>query len=564
MKRKLSNPSNSGSPDKKPKPEASESGDTGMPTDVTSVNQPERKVPVPKQKLKKETAKPQKPSPKSREQPISVEDLEGSERNTETPKKAKLSHTPSEPKEGQAATPKRRDAKTSKAKLTPRKKDITYRGLGAKGDAGQRKTQAALLDARKKRIGIVQFGGGTGSNAGDAALTSLLGSRRRAATDLGGGLAQSGALKLEAKNIQLVDPENSDASEADTASESEDAEDKMEIAEKQPELEEPPVLSDEPVEQLLVVSEESVDNLSVPKEEKKTDNTPQVQAAKKNAKQLLIITHWHKDHAGDPATLWQSQPATNNIAAILGSKGATETDPKPTLIYGQREPTEDYKGVANTMTKQQVTTNGEKLFAWKTKPGKVKKDLPKPGELRVEGRAIQPPNVALKPKAQNTESLGVLTMVNKYGDAGATERLFTMVSLGDMDGVKKAEKLQVADLVKDAQTTYSPDIPVDVVKISHHGSENNLDVIPDGLIGNSTTVVISGYTKTEPKKLIAKIDEWAAKQVVLLVQDKETLGVLQGLGSAWTRLSAKVVVANNLVMTVDDDGSVNLEATAFD
>jgi hypothetical protein len=284
----------------------------------------------------------------------------------------------------------------------------------------------------------------------------------------------------------------------------------------------------------------------------------------KKSKQLIIITHWHKDHSG-PAVLWEVG-GKKNIASAIKSK--SEKDKNPTLVHGQRSPEgapERSGTLAAELPQHQVKENGEKIYAWKTTPGKNKRDEPKPGELRVEGRAIVPPQLGeLKSTAQNTESLGVITVVEKYNATNKKERLFTMVSLGDMEGGTTKRDEEIQTLITEAQERFSSGVPVDVVKISHHGSDKNLKVIPDDLIGKGTTVVISGYTGKASGPLIKKIQEWKkkkAKDVIVLVQDGATVGKLEDMEVAWTNLKPLVTVAKDLIVTADDDGSVVVEAT---
>jgi hypothetical protein len=410
---------------------------------------------------------------------------------------------------------------------------IKYKGMT--GSDKQRTTSDVLKNdqsqSEHEQLRIVQFGGATGSTAGDAALISLKGSRRRMVIDVGNEPHQTGSLINLLKQVKHVDPRSSSESQADTADESSD-------------------------------NDSDGNNL---KPEEAT-------------KQIIFITHWHQDHAGS-APLWN--PLKENIATYLRDKNAKEQQ-LPMLIYGQREATKNYAELAKEMPNWQINSEKmgqeqkttEKIFAWKTgKQGKTKGEATS-NELRVKllvkAYAILPPVIHLKEKAQNTESLGVLTIVENID---SRERLFTMVSLGDMESETKIKNNPVAKVVKDVQDKYCENVPVDVVKISHHGSANNLHVIPEGLITSDTTVIISGYTGTEANKLINKIQEWKPKNLIVLFQNKE--GTIAELFKTedWKKFqntkwgkdnTTRPVLANSLVVTVDDAGTVTIEATKLD
>jgi hypothetical protein len=81
------------------------------------------------------------------------------------------------------------------------------------------------------------------------------------------------------------------------------------------------------------------------------------------------------------------------------------------------------------------------------------------------------------------------------------------------------------------------------VKLSHHGSENNLLPALDHVIGNDTTVLISGYTMTQTPPLVAKLKKWAPKRVCMLLDKagkSEFDACLQGSASLKSLQSANI------------------------
>lgn len=184
------------------------------------------------------------------------------------------------------------------------------------------------------------------------------------------------------------------------------------------------------------------------------------------------------------------------------------------------------------------------MFAWRQKRG----------QLSVGGSAIAPLPVDDAQDA-NEESLGALLRVDQRGDDGAQQRLFSMLTMGDMTPHEARGPV-------DAAVAADGHVP-DVIKIPHHGSEHNLAAIPPKAIGKHTRILISGYTMTATAKLAAFVKANNPGEVFILFESREVAERLTST-EAWKRLKELgVQVARDYYIYVDADGEVRTAATKF-
>ncbi len=122
------------------------------------------------------------------------------------------------------------------------------------------------------------------------------------------------------------------------------------------------------------------------------------------------------------------------------------------------------------------------------------------------------PDVRLAPKRgdENHASMGVLLELSKQGSDPVN-----ILSLGDMS-VETGEPAVREVLRQRGYLAKKKPTPLTSVKLSHHGSEDNLLPVLNDVVTEGCTVVISGYTLTALSKLAAKLEEWKPKQTFML------------------------------------------------
>jgi hypothetical protein len=197
----------------------------------------------------------------------------------------------------------------------------------------------------------------------------------------------------------------------------------------------------------------------------------------------LIITHFHDDHTAGGAEL-------NKLNAVFSK-----------LYYGST--TDDVVTKALAAKFEGAFSNGKlKKLTVASTVNKIQDE--DAGSCTIGVSILTPANVA-KP-TENCMSLGVLfTLTPK----GATQPTFSFLSLGDMTPnaadavVSKVQTVLAGGAKKQKQKKKAKLEPgtLSLLKFPHHGSEKNYIPSLDHLIGDTTQVIISGYTGTAPTSL---------------------------------------------------------------
>jgi hypothetical protein len=361
------------------------------------------------------------------------------------------------------------------------------------------KTATVLTSHADDPFVMVQYGGGTGSNAGDAAVLTLRKSRRLFSLDFGGTKGQQASADTRRSAARTAAPEDTD--ESDFESEVEHQGKGRDVG----------------------------------------DNT-----------------HPHSDHIGEQ-TLKTVEVFDRFWVGASYPKFLTKVISKNQKKAQKAE--EDGEEPEQNQV-EQISENGEVLFSWVSKQGKIKRlDNPK---LRVSTRAILP-DISKLPESdtdQNKRSTGALVSVDMVGKK--TERVFTMLTLGDM--TPKEGQAAVEEVWRDKDGSQV----VDVIKMAHHGSDQNIAATPESVVtAGVTQLIISGYTMKSTATLIQFIRNTKPKKVLILFNDSEhakafnKLGTAANLYAAAKDLGVEVEVAKDYVMAVNDDGAVSLEPSGW-
>ena len=389
---------------------------------------------------------------------------------------------------------------------------ISYEGL----DPESRQSTLQVLAANPEpRFTLVQFGGGIGNQAGDAAVLTARNSRRLLQIDLGESSKQSTAREGFVKQRTTAQPKTDDASEIDSASEDE--------AEKSPHG----------------------------KRKRKSD----VIAPKKkpSLKKMVLITHSHADHESKDKA-WRSLPKESTQIFMGGSA------PTPVKVEAFKKSVKQDQEIIETP----VTENGQRILGWKGKPT----DSAQP-PLRLIGRAILPPEeTGPKQRNENEESLGVMITID---DKAADKRLLTFVSLGDMEGTDAGRRKDTQKQIQKLLTDHNHSQPADIVKLPHHGSPTtkNLGIIPDGLIGKKTTVISSGWTQGPVETFITKFKSLKPARLVFLFQEEKTakanagLAVMKKITQDLKAKGVEVIIARDMVLSAEDSGDIKVDFTGW-
>lgn len=311
---------------------------------------------------------------------------------------------------------------------------------------------------KSSKLVFGQLGGGKSSHAGDAGFLSAHESRRFATFDFGHGGAQTSNANLVRQKEDARDPDSQGSQwTTDEESESAEVEDQHEKAEDEDEDE---------------------------NGEGEDQDAPSASAV--SGKKIALITHKHKDHVG-------GDPKNVDVSAF------------DRVFVGASQPKMKMGKKKSDSLVHEVEDQGERLFGWKEK---------RDGGLSTRGTAIVP-HAPRSSKDDNQMSLGALISVDKRAEnEGETDRrVLTMLTTGDMTARESSGPVKEAV----EEDGYTPDI----IKMPHHGSENNIGVIDPKLVGKKTTVLISGYTMTDTSKLGAFLGKTGPGEVFILFESKE-------------------------------------------
>jgi hypothetical protein len=163
----------------------------------------------------------------------------------------------------------------------------------------------------------------------------------------------------------------------------------------------------------------------------------------------------------------------------------------------------------------------------------------------------------------NKRSTGALISVDMIDPKG-TQRVFTMLTLGDMTPAEGQAAVEEVWNNKDGKQT------VNVIKMAHHGSDENVYATPESVVAQGVTeLIISGYTMKSTSTLITFMDNTRPKKVLILFNDKNhaeqfrTLETVALLHDSAREFGIQIEVAKDYVMNVDDDGNVSLTPTGW-
>lgn len=368
----------------------------------------------------------------------------------------------------------------------------------ASPDQGFPTTTEALTDREKIPILMVQYGGGEGSYAGDAALLTLRKSRRAFSIDFGGTELQRKRADDLRKAERKSAPEDSESSEFES-----------------------------------------------------DDDSPSF------GRDLGMNTHRHKDHIGDqtPTTIRKFDKF------FIGESVPQKVVQHPKKPKEFAPNVKQFKLAAPKIAKKpkQDTEDNNILFSWVAKKNKQPNN-----RISIAGLVIKPDTSKLKEGdgKDNERSLGVLVKVEKRDAKAKKKRAFTMLTLGDMEP-NEAQK-SVLKAWKDDGSK-----PVDVIKMAHHGSDDNIDAIPkETITAGHTELIVSGYTMKSTKKLIEFLKATNPKQVTFLFDTSKRAKDFLELATVKNLLEQKpakvnVVIAKDYVMAVNTEGELSLQATRW-
>jgi hypothetical protein len=396
-------------------------------------------------------------------------------------------------------------------------------------------TSAALEANKDKRVIIVQFGGGTGSDAGDAAVISARKSRKMISIDRGRD-NESKKVYQYTKQKQFIQKERKKKEEIDS--------------------------------QTSEFEFDSSDSESDTSDSKKTTGN----------KDHFIgnITHNHADHIGLEL----------------------EKEDFDILYHGESDPGK----VSKKTKKQKLKKTGEKIFAWRTREGKIKRSSEE--QIYLAGKALVPRQENTKDSDENSKSTGALITVDRGTGGKEKTRVFTMLTLGD--ATPNALAQEVDELIK------NDGHPINLVKMAHHGSQDNILTMPPQHTNDDMIVILSGYTKGYDSKAktffnrdIPNLNKPIEGVKALLGDDKKEVTKLRNLikvggedaedelnkkkaeyGYKWKKLyilcqskqvrdevkaeasfltnREDIEIVRDLVISINDDGTVTIEPTNWD
>ena len=198
----------------------------------------------------------------------------------------------------------------------------------------------------------------------------------------------------------------------------------------------------------------------------------------------LIITHFHDDHTAGGAELTKLNALFSKLYY-----GSTTTDVGTTALAARFE-----RAFSNgKLKKLTVASTVNKIQDEDT------------GSCTI-GVSILTPAHVVNP-SENCMSLGVLFTLTPNG---ATQPTFSFLSLGDMTPnaadavVAKVQTVLAGGAKEQKQQKKKGKVEpktVSLLKFPHHGSESNYIPSLDHLVGDTTQVIISGYTGTVPTSL---------------------------------------------------------------
>ena len=241
----------------------------------------------------------------------------------------------------------------------------------------------------------------------------------------------------------------------------------------------------------------------------------------------VVITHFHADHMANQQSWSKLREAR--------------------LFHFDSQKPEVMKTVAGYF-KEAV-----KIDCWREIEGKtaglvsaVQGESPRGLSYRM---TIIPPEADHDKLDENDMSMGVLLEVG-YQRA----QKLTFLSLGDM--TPKSASLSVEDCLR----TYGfyEGRPLDLIKLAHHGSENNLlpllwDVIKPG----HTRLIISGYTMTDTGKLCKLLEQTRPLSCTVLFEDQSSAEKFKITAALKKVLVAGAKLAKDYVVTIGDTGDVS-------
>jgi hypothetical protein len=238
----------------------------------------------------------------------------------------------------------------------------------------------------------------------------------------------------------------------------------------------------------------------------------------------VIVTHFHKDHTNGG----KSWPALKKLNACVHygpaiAEPGISASTAMTDVLGNRAKKYDHS--------QNGTMAVEKNF----------------GEWKLQVYLITP-DIAYAPAAEeNYASLGVLIELYKGEDNPVN-----ILSLGDMtletgDAAVRAV-LSERGFGKGSRVIRS-------VKLSHHGSENNLLPVLDDVVSDACTVLISGYTLTAVTGLLAKLRRWQPKRTCMLFDERGKQEIAGQLDSG--TVGGKALIAANVEILTDFHVALN-------
>lgn len=198
----------------------------------------------------------------------------------------------------------------------------------------------------------------------------------------------------------------------------------------------------------------------------------------------VVVTHFHADHIND-GNSWQS----------LANLGARIHYGAPATPSGTTAEQAMLNAIGAGATQYSPAQNGQRIVAQNI------------GGWTLEAYVIVPNFVNVNAPEENDASLGVLIELN-----APNHNPVSILTLGDMSPA--AGDTPVAAVLN--QRGYGPNRHVTSVKLSHHGSANNFLPALNNVIGQNTTVLISGYTLTETRLLIQMLGQWRPKQTFML------------------------------------------------
>jgi hypothetical protein len=259
----------------------------------------------------------------------------------------------------------------------------------------------------------------------------------------------------------------------------------------------------------------------------------------------FIHTHEHADHSGG------ADPNSKGLPTLLSKLRAK-------YVYGDAAPAKLGKGLQDTYERVLGAGKGALIKVpagnyWSWEHGA--------GDQRVAVHAIAP-TASKDDVDENERSLGVAIALFKKKGAGEV-CVASYLSLGDM--VPKTAEPVLLDFVVNGPGKAM--LPFTAIKLAHHASNANLMPRLWGLaLSNKTTVVSSGFTKSDPKFLARMMADGPSSQLAFLVRDKALFEEFSGnVVAALLRANLQVQFAIDFVLHADENGfHTQLEGQYYD